>query len=219
MALPWVDHMKLWPKIQRSSFDVIYGLKSAKAEFPQFDSDRALQEHFKCSGIKNIEGTILASVMDARLKSPPRQVETNGSRSEPLVSNPVCTLNQFTLVHELWAGQGHLPGGWGRNGGDAPARRAFPRRCGWSSEVPVIASPPKKPPTIASTPPSSGSAHKDALPRRRLSLPGSSCDTVRSHGAPNSTTGGRVFDLDCNDFPALADSTTPRADVPTPQGS
>ncbi|KAG0444687.1 hypothetical protein HPB47_013509 [Ixodes persulcatus] len=54
--------------------EVIYGLKLGKAGFPQFDSHRALQEHLKCSGFKNIEGTILASIMDARLKNPPCQV-------------------------------------------------------------------------------------------------------------------------------------------------
>ncbi|CAN7946899.1 unnamed protein product [Ixodes pacificus] len=54
--------------------EVIYGLKSCKAGFPQFDSHRALQEHFKSSGFRNTEGTILASVMDARLKSAPLQV-------------------------------------------------------------------------------------------------------------------------------------------------
>ncbi|KAG0433342.1 hypothetical protein HPB47_020011 [Ixodes persulcatus] len=153
MALPWVDDLKLWPKIQRSfiyeymitrqdidgkpsqnfkgfvealnlldsghvgtilvrqgaglcelksevrgltgsactdvqckwnastaknvvpaPLEVIYGLKSGKAGFPQFDSHRALQEHFKCSGFRSIEGTILASVMDALLKSAPLQV-------------------------------------------------------------------------------------------------------------------------------------------------
>ncbi|XP_042144384.1 uncharacterized protein LOC121834715 [Ixodes scapularis] len=72
--------------------EVIYGLKSGKAGFPQFDSHRALQEHFKRSGFRNIEGTILASVMDAQLKSAPLQVvrgpQSHGYHSGELLCGP-----------------------------------------------------------------------------------------------------------------------------------
>ncbi|KAM7297348.1 uncharacterized protein ISCGN_022501 [Ixodes scapularis] len=72
--------------------EVIYGLKSGKAGFPQFDSHRALQEHFKRSGFRNIEGTILASVMDAQMKSAPLQVvrgpQSHGCHSGELLCAP-----------------------------------------------------------------------------------------------------------------------------------
>ncbi|KAM7285462.1 hypothetical protein ISCGN_032395 [Ixodes scapularis] len=76
--------------------EVIYGLKSGKAGFPQFGSHRALQEHFKRSGFRNIEGTILASVMDAQLKSAPLQVvrgpQSHGCHSGELLCGPCKSL-------------------------------------------------------------------------------------------------------------------------------
>ncbi|XP_029847216.1 uncharacterized protein LOC115329648 [Ixodes scapularis] len=72
--------------------EVIYGLKSGKAGFPQFDSHRALQEHIKRSGFRNIEGTILASVMGAQLKNAPLQVvrgpQSHGCHSGELICGP-----------------------------------------------------------------------------------------------------------------------------------